>query len=437
MAGNFSYTNTLTNGTTADADEVMANFNDVLTNFTPAGLDDASADVAAMQVQRDPYTAATEQLATSLEDEIESIRYVIQQILHSSDATPASHWYKYPDLKTKTAAYTVVVTDKIILCDTTAGAFTLTLPSAVGLRDKEFIFKKIDSATNAVTIEGAGSETIDGNLNVLISASSQYGYVAVRSDGSNWYIFADSSDIGSSRVFNNVAEFNNLVKWAKGADIASTTTLVIGDDGNYFDVTGTTAITSIATKGIGTVVKLHFDAALTLTHHATDLILPGGANITTAAGDEAEFVEYASGDWRCTNYSRADGEAVIEKVITIAAGDYISYKDTTEYSTVTSANVKVMEAIIKGKGTLRIKFDLRAAGGATAHGQVRRNGTAVGTSQSTTSTTDVTFSEDIAGWSDGDLVQIYHWRTVTGTGYVNDFKVCGDVAFPTAQHISY
>jgi hypothetical protein len=50
---------------------------------------------------------------------------------------------------------------------------------------------------------------------------------------------------------------------------------------------------------------------LTLTHHATDLILPGGANITTAAGDEAEFIEYAAGDYRCTSYSKASGEPVV------------------------------------------------------------------------------------------------------------------------------
>jgi hypothetical protein len=31
-------------------------------------------------------------------------------------------------------------------------------------------------------------------------------------------------------------------------------------------------------------------------------VLPGGEDITTAAGDEAEFVEYATGDWRCTSY---------------------------------------------------------------------------------------------------------------------------------------
>ena len=101
--------------------------------------------------------------------------------------------------------------------------------------------------------------------------------------------------------------FTKTQTWTKGADVASAATLTLGD-GNYFDITGTTAITAIATKGVGTVVKLHFDAALTLTHNATDLVLPGGENITTAAGDEAEFVEYATGDWRCTNYQEAAAE---------------------------------------------------------------------------------------------------------------------------------
>ncbi len=102
-----------------------------------------------------------------------------------------------------------------------------------------------------------------------------------------------------------VNTFTATQKWAKGADVASASTLTLGDDGNYFDITGTTTITAIASKGVGTVVKLHFDGALTLTHNATDLVLPGGVSIRTAAGDEAEFVEYASGDWRCTNFQPA------------------------------------------------------------------------------------------------------------------------------------
>ena len=129
------------------------------------------------------------------------------------------------------------------------------------------------------------------------------------------------------------------IQWSKGADVVSATALPVLTDGNYFDVTGTTAVTSInTTGGAGTLIKLHFDAILTLTHHATDLILPGGANITTAAGDEAEFIEYAAGDYRCTNYSKADGMSVVgglyDNSVTLAKmahgtdGELITYDAT-------------------------------------------------------------------------------------------------------------
>jgi hypothetical protein len=100
------------------------------------------------------------------------------------------------------------------------------------------------------------------------------------------------------------------IKLEKGSDIASAAALTIPRDGNYFDVTGTTTVTSINTVAIDTVVTLQFDAAVTLTHHATDLILPSGANITTAAGDEFTFLEYAAGDWKCIAYVLADGTAI-------------------------------------------------------------------------------------------------------------------------------
>jgi hypothetical protein len=104
---------------------------------------------------------------------------------------------------------------------------------------------------------------------------------------------------------------NDFFIQAKGADIASDTALTLGKDGNQFDVTGTTTITSIATQGIGSYVTLHFDGVLTFTHHSTNLILPGAANITTAAGDIAVMYEYASADWRCVSYTKASGAAVV------------------------------------------------------------------------------------------------------------------------------
>ena len=96
----------------------------------------------------------------------------------------------------------------------------------------------------------------------------------------------------------------------QGADVASGSALDVTGAGNFFDVTGTTTVTSIASKGVGSFVVLEFDGVLTLTHHATDLILPGAANITTAAGDVGMFYEYASGDWRCVSWEPADGAGV-------------------------------------------------------------------------------------------------------------------------------
>lgn len=107
-----------------------------------------------------------------------------------------------------------------------------------------------------------------------------------------------------------VARFSNGVfGFVDGGDLASAAALTLGT-GNIFNITGTTAITSIGTKGVGTLVWLRFAAALTLTHHSTDLILTTGANITTAAGDWALFEEYATGDWRMVFYQRATGAAI-------------------------------------------------------------------------------------------------------------------------------
>lgn len=56
-----------------------------------------------------------------------------------------------------------------------------------------------------------------------------------------------------------------IFKLAKGADVASVAgAITLGDDGNYFDITGTEAITSITAKTAGTVVVLQFDSTASL-----------------------------------------------------------------------------------------------------------------------------------------------------------------------------
>jgi hypothetical protein len=48
-----------------------------------------------------------------------------------------------------------------------------------------------------------------------------------------------------------------------------------------------------------------------MTHHATNLDLPGEANITTAAGDVATFQSTGSNTVQCISYTKADGTGVV------------------------------------------------------------------------------------------------------------------------------
>lgn len=99
---------------------------------------------------------------------------------------------------------------------------------------------------------------------------------------------------------------------AKGSDIAaSATTNIAGATGNFVRVTGSGGpITALGTAQAGTRREVHFSGTPTLTHNATSLILPTGANIVVAAGDCAEFISEGSGNWRCTAYTRADGTSL-------------------------------------------------------------------------------------------------------------------------------
>lgn len=86
----------------------------------------------------------------------------------------------------KTTAYTAEVTDSVILCSAAGGAFTVTLPSAVGLAGHVYTIKKTDSSANAVTIATTSSQTIDGAATKTLS--TQYSLWQVASDGANWQI---------------------------------------------------------------------------------------------------------------------------------------------------------------------------------------------------------------------------------------------------------
>lgn len=119
---------------------------------------------------------------------------------------------------------------------------------------------------------------------------------------------------------------NTALIWCDGTDIrlgnppsaavaettvaSAATTDVLGSASEFVAVSGTATITSL---GTGTNRKRFVRAtgAFVLTHNATSLILPGGADITAASGDTFIVVGDASSNARILAFQRASGAPLL------------------------------------------------------------------------------------------------------------------------------
>jgi hypothetical protein len=89
-----------------------------------------------------------------------------------------------PSILNKDEDYTVGANDDTILLDGTSNTVTALLLTASGRSGKKYTFKCIDD-TNACTIDGAASETIDGATTKLLTLNVP---VTIQSDGTEWWI---------------------------------------------------------------------------------------------------------------------------------------------------------------------------------------------------------------------------------------------------------
>lgn len=94
--------------------------------------------------------------------------------------------YGHTTTKTITADHSMTWADEVLLVDASGGAVTVTLPDPAAYPDVWITIKKIDSSSNAVTINPHGSETIDGAASQ--SLSTENAFLTLVSDGTNWYV---------------------------------------------------------------------------------------------------------------------------------------------------------------------------------------------------------------------------------------------------------
>ena len=180
-------------------------------------------------------------------------------------------------------------------------------------------------ASNGQTVFTVSGGYTPGLIDVVLNGVLLYGggddYTASNGTSLTLAVGANTTDklmvrrwayIPASMAFSKAGDtMTGAINEAPPVTAASAGVLNIGVlASNNITITGTTAITSFGTFDAGAVRRVTFSGVLVLTHNATSMILPGAANITTIAGDVAEFVSLGSGNWRCASYLRSNGQAL-------------------------------------------------------------------------------------------------------------------------------
>lgn len=209
---------------------------------------------------------------------------------------------------TQSTNYSTAVTDHLRPIEVT-GTTTISLGDAGTMTAQSLGYQVpiINTGTGLVTVNlVTAANTLNGVANGSITLPPWSGA-----------IFSANSTVNGYEII-AVAK-----PYRQGANIASAATLNLdsASDGDYVQITGTTTVTAITLQK-GDQKTVEFAGILTLTNGAS-LVLPGAANITTAAGDVAVFRGEASGVVRCVAYLAAalkPGSASAGTGLTVTSG---------------------------------------------------------------------------------------------------------------------
>jgi hypothetical protein len=199
---------------------------------------------------------------------------------------------------TKTTTYTATTSDDVIFGDTSGGAWTLALYTAVGNTGKRLYLKKTTSDTTAWTIDPNASETINGVTTWKLA--TQYSSLTLISDGTNWQIL--SFEIGDSYSYTftgNGHGTNNKIRLMSGTPVSAG-----GDVACTNPATGSQCV--INTPGIYDITyidKANLTALFGITKNPSVLTGAGGSVASLAMHTEVLATAETDGTIRATAHA--------------------------------------------------------------------------------------------------------------------------------------
>lgn len=145
--------------------------------------------------------------------------------------------------------------------------------------------------------QGTGAvNSFNGRVGAVSPIQADYdGFFLTPTEGDAVYLQLSGGQLTGALNFKNYIS----VATASTVDLGAQT-------GNLINLTGTTTVTSFGTAAAGTIRKCISAGSFDITHNQTSMILLGGNDITTQAGDLFEMISEGSGNWRMTQYSVAD-----------------------------------------------------------------------------------------------------------------------------------
>jgi hypothetical protein len=126
----------------------------------------------------------------------------------------------------------------------------------------------LDAKVDGLATDYNGNITNDNIATAAAIANSKLNLASIPQDvtlaGTN--VLSGATTLSGANTISGITTMSSkILKLAKGADVASAAgNITLGDDGNYFDITGTAAITSITAKAAGTMVTLQTDSTASL-----------------------------------------------------------------------------------------------------------------------------------------------------------------------------
>ena len=159
-------------------------YTNIYNNFIPAGMDDYSVNDSQMQVQTDPFPSGATSRATSLQGEIERLRFQLANILGET------YWYNDPDATVAALTARVVTLEALIVSGTAMVFYQAAAPTgwtAVAVNDK---FLRVVSAGGSGGSAGGSGLAPSSTITLAHSHTVSSHTHSISSDGAHTHSVA-------------------------------------------------------------------------------------------------------------------------------------------------------------------------------------------------------------------------------------------------------